>query len=490
MPVSHTKIGRASGILLHVTSLPGKFGIGDFGPESRAFIDTLVEAKQKLWCVLPLNPTGDENSPYQCRSAFAGNPLLISPELLVEHGYLSAKELRSPPHFPARRVDFAPVRSYKEALLEKAFKNFTETKEYSRFERTNSAWLEDYATFTALRAANGGVPWTKFRSNTKPSPQTVRYHKFVQYEFFRQWHALREYCAKQKLSIMGDMPFYVEHNSADVWSNPSLFDLRKDGEPRTVGGVPPDYFSRDGQLWGTPAYRWEKLKQTGFQWWIERFRATLEVVDLLRLDHFRGFEAFWSVAADQTTARKGRWIKGPGAELFEKARRELGDLPFIAENLGTITSEVEQLRQGFNLPGMAVLQFGFDESGTHRPDNCVRAQVCFTGTHDNDTTLGWWRAVQRASRGKNADARAVENRVKSYLQTNGSEIHWSFMQAILTSVADIAIIPLQDVLGLGSEARMNLPGRAKGNWRWRFEKEQIQPAALERLRDLTIVSGR
>lgn len=487
--MSHTKIGRASGILLHITSLPGKFGIGDLGPESRAFVDTLTEAKQRLWCVLPLNPTGEENSPYQCRSAFAGNPLLISPELLVEHGYLSPRELRSPPHFPARCVDFAAVRPYKEALLHKAFQGFTETKEYSRFERKNSAWLENYATFGALREANGGVPWTKFRSNRNPSPETVRYHKFVQYEFFRQWYTLREYCAKHKMSVMGDMPFYVEHDSADVWSNPLLFDLCKDGEPRTVGGVPPDYFSANGQLWGTPAYRWEKLKQSGFQWWIERFRATLEVVDLLRLDHFRGFEAFWSVAADQTTARKGRWIKGPGAKLFEKARRELGGLPFVAENLGTITSEVEELRQRFNLPGMAVLQFGFDESGMHRPNNCVRAQVCFTGTHDNDTTVGWWRAAQKASRA-NAEARAVVNRVKSYLQTNGSEIQWSFMQAILTSVADIAITPLQDVLGLGSEARMNLPGRAKGNWRWRFQKEQIKPAVLERLRDLTVVSGR
>jgi 4-alpha-glucanotransferase len=489
--VSLTKIGRASGMLLHITSLPGKFGVGDLGPESKAFVDILSEAEQKLWCVLPLNPTGRENSPYQCRSAFAGNPLLISPELLVEHGYLSRRELRAAPDFPRRRVDFVAVRTFKEVLLRKAFNNFTETREYLQFQRNNSAWLDNYAMFVALHHANGGVPWTKFRASIKPAPERVRFHKFVQYEFFRQWHALRGYCAKQKISIMGDMPFYVEHNSADVWSNPELFDLRQNGEPRTVGGVPPDYFSEDGQLWGTPAYSWEKLKSTGFKWWIERLRATLGVVDLLRLDHFRGFEAFWSVAAKQTTARKGQWIKGPGADLFERVRKELGELPFIAENLGTITPEVEELRLRFSLPGMAVLQFGFDESGMHRPNNYVRAQACFTGTHDNDTTVGWWYAVQRASRQKsNAEDRAIVNRVKSYFQTNGKEIHWSFIQAILTSVADIAIIPLQDVLGLGSEARMNLPGRAKGNWRWRFEKRQIKPAVLKRLRDLTVVCGR
>jgi len=484
-------IGRGSGILLHLTSLPGRFGIGDLGLESRRFVDFLAEAKQRLWCILPLSPTGPENSPYQCRSAFAGNPLLLSPEVLVDHGYLAQRDLRSLPHFSTSRVQFTAVRSYKESLLKKAFRNFSETKDYLRFEKQHSRWLSPYAMFMALDEANGGVPWTEFDPKVAASPETIRYHKFVQYEFFRQWRALREYCASRKISIMGDMPFYVEHNSADVWSNQALFDLHPNGEPRTVGGVPPDYFSENGQLWGNPTYRWNKIAATGYAWWIERFRSTLEVVDLLRLDHFRGFEAFWSVDARQSTAKNGRWIKGPGARFFEKVREELGDLPFVAENLGTITPEVEELRRRFGFPGMAVLQFGFDEEGTHRPINYSREQVCFTGTHDNDTTLGWWRSLRQAARRPgNTDDRATMRRAESYFQMDGREIRWSFIQAILTSVANLAVIPLQDILGLGSEARMNLPGRAKGNWRWRFENKQINQALVERLRDLTVVCGR
>ncbi|MGB9511894.1 MAG: 4-alpha-glucanotransferase [Candidatus Acidiferrum sp.] len=486
------KISRRSGILLHPTSLPGNFGIGDLGPESRRFVDLLTEAKQRLWCVLPLSPTGPSNSPYQCRSAFAGNSLLISPEELVERGYLAQRELRSKPQFPSSRVDFTAARSYKESLLKRAFRNFSESADYSQFESKHAWWLDSYALFMALQECNGGAPWTKFDKRIKPSTEAIRYHKFTQYEFFRQWHELRKYCAERDVCIMGDMPFYVEHNSADVWSNQELFDLRKNGEPGYVGGVPPDYFSKNGQLWGNPIYQWEQIERTGFKWWIDRFKATLEAVDLLRLDHFRGFEAFWSVRANQPTARKGRWIKGPGARLFERTRKELGgDPPFVAENLGTITSEVEQLRQQFGFPGMAVLQFGFDEEGTHRPNNYVRELVSFTGTHDNDTTLGWWRSLQRAARGsRNGPERATLHRVKSYLQTHGREIHWSFIQAVLTSVANIAVIPLQDVFGLGTQARMNFPGRARGNWRWRLQNDQIKRRDLERLRDLTIVSGR
>ncbi|MGB9471768.1 MAG: 4-alpha-glucanotransferase, partial [Candidatus Acidiferrum sp.] len=359
------KISRSSGILLHPTCLPGKFGIGDLGPQSRRFVDFLAEAGQKLWCVLPLSPTGPENSPYQCCSTFAGNCLLISPDLLVEEGYLPRGELRAAPHFPARRVEFAAVRSYKESLLKKAFRNFTANGDYSRFEGKHSWWLENYALFMGLQEANRGVAWTTFDPRKNPSQETIRYYKFEQYEFFRQWQALHKYCGERNISIMGDMSFYVEHNSADVWSNRELFDLQRDGESRYVGGVPPDYFSKDGQLWGTPVYRWDKLAASGFQWWINRLRNAFESVDLLRLDHFRGFEAFWSVRADQKTARKGRWVKGPGARLFDRVRKELGDIPFVAENLGTITPEVEELRQRFGLPGMAVLQFGFDQWGTH-----------------------------------------------------------------------------------------------------------------------------
>lgn len=484
-------IGRCSGILLHLTSLPGRFGIGDLGPESRRFVDYLADARQKLWCVLPLGPTGRENSPYQCQSAFAGNPLLISPEQLQDQGYLSKKDLQSIPRFPLSRVDFPAVRRFKEELLKKAFRAFSENRQYSRFERENSWWLDPYATFMGLHQANGGVRWTRFDPKIKPAADVLRFHKFVQFEFARQWQALRDYCAKRGISIMGDMPFYVEHDSVDVWSNRAFFDLRSDGEPRTIGGVPPDYFSRDGQLWGNPTYCWDRLQKTKFQWWLDRFRAAFERVDILRLDHFRGFEAFWSVRADSSTARKGRWMKSPGVHLFETVRKQLGSLPFVAENLGIITPSVEELRRRFAFPGMAVLQFGFDEEGTHRPNNYVRSLVSFTGTHDNDTTKGWFASLQRSARLRgHASDRATLHRVKTYLQQDGREIQWSFIQTVLTSVADIAIVPMQDVLGLGSEARMNLPGRAKGNWDWRLQQKQIRHQQTLRLRELTEVSGR
>jgi 4-alpha-glucanotransferase len=484
-------MGRRSGILLHVTSLPCRFGIGDLGPESRNFVDYLGEAGQKLWCVLPLGPTGPMNSPYQCRSAFAGNPLLLSPEFLVEQGYISKRELNRTPKFPESHVNFPAVRKYKDQLLQKAFRGFSADPKYAKFEQSNRKWLEPYALFTSLQQANGGVSWTKFDPNIEPSEECVRFHKFVQYEFARQWKALHEYCRKRNVSIMGDMPFYVEHDSVDVWANREFFDLRRDGEPRTVGGVPPDYFSRDGQLWGNPTYCWDNLKKDGFQWWIDRFSVIFDRVDLLRLDHFRGFEAYWRVQADSPTARKGRWIKTPGVQLFETVRKKLGSLPFVAENLGIITPEVEKLRGRFEFPGMAVLQFGFDEAGTHRPNNYVRDLISFTGTHDNDTTNGWWRMLQRAARKRgHAADRATVERLKAYLQQGGSQIHWPFIQAVETSVADVAIIPMQDVLGLGSEGRMNLPGRAKGNWDWRLQKDQMRSEDARRLRALALVSGR
>lgn len=431
------------------------------------------------------------NSPYQCRSAFAGNPLLISPEGLLEQGYLSKRELASAPTFPEARVAFSAVREYKERLLQVAFRGFTADRDYANFERENRKWLEPYARFTSLQEANGGRPWTKFDPSVKPSEEAIRFHKFVQYEFSRQWELLHEYCRKRDISIMGDMPFYVEHDSVDVWANREFFDLRGNGEPRTVGGVPPDYFSQDGQLWGNPTYRWDNLKRANFAWWVERFRTTFARVDLLRLDHFRGFEAYWRVQAGSATARKGRWIKTPGAELFETVCKKLGSLPIVAENLGIITPEVESLRHRFAFPGMVVLQFGFDEAGTHRPNNYVRELISFTGTHDNDTTNGWWRMLQRAAlrRGNSGDRATVE-RVKAYLQQDTPKIHWAFIQAVETSVANVAIVPMQDVLGLGSEARMNMPGRAKGNWDWRLQKSQLRHEHSQRLRELAQVCGR
>ena len=484
--------GRCSGILLHITSLPGRYGIGDLGPESRWFADALNAAKQKLWCILPIGPTGDENSPYQSRSAFAGNPLLISPEALVEEGLLSSRELSHVPRFRQSAVNFPAVRLWKENLLHQAHAAFSETPKYVEFQRQNAWWLEAYANFMALREANNGISWTRFDPSRKAPPRLVCFHKFVQYEFDRQWKALRQYCDQHQVSLLGDMPFYVEHDSSDVWSHPTCFDLDEHGEPRTVGGVPPDYFSEDGQRWGTPTYCWDRLEETGFQWWVDRVRCALERTPLLRVDHFRGFESYWAVPGDQFTARNGHWVSGPGARLFEALRRNFGRLPIVAENLGLITREVEELRRQFELPGMAVLQFGFDGDLRHRPCSYSPETVAFTGTHDNDTTRGWWNGTIRASRdGRNNSARARVDRIAAYFQRElRTDAPWAFIQAVQASAANVAIVPMQDILGLGSSARMNIPGRPLGNWRWRLQKKELHSRTLERLRQLTEVTGR
>jgi len=483
---------RASGVLLHLTSLPSRFGIGDLGPDSRWFADVLAEAKQQLWCFLPLGTTGRENSPYQSRSAFAGNPLLISPQELVKEGYLREQHLRAGQFPESSVVDFPAVRSCKQELLRKAFWQFTEGSAYRKFEENHAWWLEKFAEFMALREANRGANWTKFDPRIKPKPETIRFHKFVQYEFFRQWGALRKYCRERGVALMGDMPFYIEHDSADIWSHPQFFDLEPNGKPRTVGGVPPDYFARNGQLWGTPTYRWDRLEATGYQWWANRLRMAMQMTDVLRLDHFRGFEAYWSVPAGHPTARRGRWVKGPGAKFFHALRKKLGELPFVAENLGIVTPEVEELRARFELPGMAVLQFGFDDDNTHRPSNYQHDVVAFTGTHDNNTTKGWWNELRESARRTgNRAAREKAELVRSFLQiAEEKDVEWRFIQAVYASVARLAIVPMQDVLGLGSQARMNMPGRARGNWRWRLQKNQVRERHCKRLGDLTAATGR
>jgi len=462
------------------------------GPASRWFADALVEAKQRLWCMLPLGTTGKENSPYQSRSAFAGNPLLISPEELVSEGYLRGRDLRGGPARDTSQVDFPAVRRFKEDLLRKAHREFSGGAAYRLFEEKQAWWLEKFAEFMALREANRGAKWMRFDPRIKAKAEAVRYHKFVQFEFFRQWSALRDYCDKREISLMGDMPFYIEHNSADVWSHPEFFDLERNGRPRTVGGVPPDYFAKDGQLWGTPTYRWDTLEDAGYRWWVDRLRMANSMTDVLRLDHFRGFEAYWSVPAGHPTARRGQWVKGPGAKFFRTLRKHFGELPFVAENLGIVTPAVEELRHEFAMPGMAVLQFGFDDDNTHRPSNYHADVVAFTGTHDNDTTNGWWQELRQAARsGRNRGARQKVEAVRAFLQLRDErEVEWSFLQAVQASVASLAIVPMQDVLGLGSEARMNRPGRAKGNWRWRLQKKQVQERHLHRLAELTEVTGR
>jgi 4-alpha-glucanotransferase len=478
---------RSAGILLHPTSLPGRFGIGDLGPEAYRFAGFLASAGIKVWQILPLGPTGYGDSPYQCFSAFAGNPLLISPERLVEEGLLDAADLADAPLFPESTVAFESVIPYRRALLERAFHRFHPGSEFEVFCQS-SPWLEDFARFMALKEANGNRAFPGWDPAKTAREEVVRFHRFAQFQFFRQWRSLRAYCHSKGIRIMGDIPIYVAHDSADVWAGQHLFDLSPDGRPNTVAGVPPDYFSATGQLWGNPIYRWEQMRRDGFSWWIERFRAALEVVDIVRLDHFRGFEAYWEVPGSEITAIHGRWVKAPGVELFEALEKALGKLPVIAENLGVITPEVEAIRHRFGYPGMAVLQFGFGsdpQAPTFRPHNYSPGIVAYTGTHDNDTTWGWW-----TSAGEGDSTRTPEEIVKerafcrAYLNTDGREMHWDFIRAVFASVAGLAMAPLQDVLGLGSESRMNLPGDIKGHWRWRFAKGALQTHHAERLRTL------
>ena len=483
------RFDRSSGILLHPTSLASRFGVGDFGSSARAFADFLHAAKQRIWHILPIGPTGDSFSPYQACSTFAGNPLLVSPELLAERGYFSKALLRNVPRFPAERVGFREVAKYKGSLLQKAFAGFSPDAEFRRFELRNANWLECYAKFMALREANHERSWTQFDPSLKPESRTVDFHKFAQFEFFRQWDSLRQYARSLNIRMMGDMPFYVQHDSADVWARPDYFDLAADGAPRTIGGVPPDAFSDEGQSWGNPTYRWGRMESDGFAWWIARFRATLERVGILRIDHFRGFEAFWEIPADASNAKSGRWVKAPGLELFRAVTKALGDLPVVAENLGVITPDVEDLRNEFELPGMAVLQFAFDSDNVHRPYNYERNTVAFTGTHDNNTSRGWWAGLQRAAR-KDAGARAQLAAAAAFLQTDGRNVHWNMIRAVINSVAQICIVPAQDVLGLGASGRMNVPGVAEGNWAWRALPGAFTPELAKRLASITEAAGR
>jgi 4-alpha-glucanotransferase len=491
------KFPRSSGILLHPTSLPGRFGVGDLGPESYRFADFLAEAGLHIWQVLPLGPTGYGESPYQSLGSFAGNPLLISLEKLAEHGHLSDQDLAGGPVFPDDTVDFERVIPYKFKLLRKAFDNFRSTAEFEDFCAQHRAWLDDFAQFMALKDANGQKAWTEWRdhgADADADAREIELQKFWQWEFYRQWGELKKYCQTRGVRMMGDIPIYVSHDSADVWSNPDLFELNPDGSSIKVAGVPPDYFSATGQLWGNPIYRWDHMQASGYKWWIERLRATLGMVDMVRLDHFRGFEGYWEVPAGEATAINGRWAKGPGASLFEALEAALGELPIVAENLGVITPDVEAVRHQFGFPGMSVLQFAFGtdpQAPTFRPHNYPREVVAYTGTHDNDTTVGWWQSQGAGDSTRTAaDVERERGFTKAYLNTDGREIHWAFIRTIMASVADTVIVPLQDVLGLGNEARMNLPGSTKGNWRWRSRPNAITKEMKDRLKQLTVLYDR
>jgi 4-alpha-glucanotransferase len=488
------KFPRSAGILLHPTSLPGPFGIGDLGPAARRFARFLAESGMRIWQVLPLGPTGYGDSPYQSLSAFAGNPLLISPEKLVEEGLLTRGDIEPAPAFPEHTVEFERVIPYKLALLRRAFERFRGGAEFDRFCDGNACWLDAWSRFSAFKNANRGIAWSEWNPARAADPREVDIQRFWQYCFARQWRDLKRYCAERGVRIMGDMPIYVAHDSADVWANPEPFQLDERGRPLVVSGVPPDYFSADGQLWGNPIYRWDRIARDGFSWWIERFRHTLSVVDMVRLDHFRGFEAYWEIPGGETTARHGRWVKGPGAALFEAAENALGPLPIVAENLGVITPAVEAIRHRFHYPGMSVLQFAFGtdpQASTFRPHNYPREIVAYTGTHDNDTTVGWWNGSRATDSTRTQTDIANEHAaVRAYLNTDGHDIHQVFIRAILASVADTALAPMQDVLGLGSEARMNLPGSTRNHWRWRMRPDAITADLAGRLRELTALYDR
>jgi len=495
---------RSSGILLHPTSLPGAYGIGELGAEAHAFADFLHDAGQRIWQVLPLGPTGYGDSPYQCFSAFAGNPLLISMDELVERGYLERADLAERPAFAENIVDFGAVIAWKLPLLRKAFESFrrgsgAELQRFDDFCARHATWLEEFALFMALKDEHNLVSWTEWEPELalrdpaalararERSGDDIECNKFIQFVFEEQWCELKAHCACNDIRIMGDLPIYVALDSADVWDNHSLFELNEDGKPRVVAGVPPDYFSATGQLWGNPIYRWEEHARTGYAWWIARFRRVLELVDMIRLDHFRGFEAYYEIPAGETTAVNGAWVKGPGAGLFAALKSALGDLPIVAENLGVITPEVESLRNQFDFPGMAILQFAFGndpQAPDFKPHNYTHHLVAYTGTHDNDTVLGWWNS--QAGAGSIRSAEDVEKEMayaRRYLNSDGSDINWVMIRALIASVANTVLYPLQDVLGVGSEGRMNLPGSSSGNWRWRFREGALTPSIAAQLKE-------
>ena len=506
------QLRRSSGILLHPTSLPGRFGIGDLGPEAFQFVDFLHSTKQSLWQMLPLGPTGYGDSPYQTFSAFAGNPLLISLEKLSEEGLLAPRDIDNPPSNSLSKVDYSAVTAWKLPLLRMAYETFyahasaSQREVFQSFCVRNSHWLEDYALFMAVKQRHGGTAWNNWSGSIaqrEPKSLTewahefageIGSHKFTQFLFFHQWKELKQYCHTRAVTVMGDIPIFVSGDSSDVWAHPEFFYLDAEGSPTVVAGVPPDYFSATGQLWGNPLYRWKIMEHSGFRWWIERFRAAFEMFDLVRLDHFRGFEAYWEVPASEKTAVAGRWVKGPGATLFEAVRKELGNLPMVAENLGVITPEVVELMERLGFPGMAVLQFAFaaaSSASDFLPHNYIRNQVVYTGTHDNNTTIGWWTDTSTLDSTRTLQEVDQERAFAlKYLATDGIDIHWTFIRAVLASVANLAIVPLQDLLGLGSEARMNLPAKADGNWRWRYRREMITPEIAERLREMTTLYGR
>lgn len=502
---------RASGVLLHPTSLPGDFGIGDLGDEAFKFVDFLEKSGQTYWQVLPLGPTGYGDSPYQCFSAFAGNTNLISPQKLADEGFLSLDEINRKPNFPVGKVDFGAVYEWKNELLKRAYERFRLTTSVDlrgRFEtfcQNTASWLEDYALYRAVKYSQDQKAWYQWSDPLKLRDaralnearehlhEAIQAQKFYQFLFFSQWLAVKKYANDKGIKIVGDVPIFVALDSADVWCNPQEFKLNSDGSPQVVAGVPPDYFSATGQLWGNPIYNWDAMRRDNFRWWISRVEFTLKTVDIVRVDHFRGFAAAWEVPGGEPTAVNGQWVNVPGKELFNALQNAIGDLPFWAEDLGVITPDVEELRDGFGFPGMRILQFAFggDAKNLDLPHNYIQNCVAYTGTHDNDTTVGWFHS--HAGAGSTRDAGQISREhdfCLKYLNSDGKEIHWDFIRALWASVANTAIVPMQDLLGLGTEARMNLPASTSGNWQWRAKDGDFSEEIRDRLRELTEIYGR
>lgn len=488
-------INKKSGILLHPTSLPSKYGIGDLGKEAYHFIDFLHKSKQKLWQTLPLTPVGYGDSPYQCFSAFAGNPMLIGFNQLLDKGLLQQEELANVPNFDKEKVEFEAVKNYKEPLLRKAFERFKvreKTSDYHKFVQENIYWLEDYAFFMALKIHFGGVPWNRweksiaFREKSglkhykKLIKEEIDYHKFLQFTFFTQWLNLKKYAHQNNIKIIGDIPIFIAYDSSDAWANPQLFELDESGNPTKVAGVPPDYFSKTGQLWGNPHYKWNVMAQDDYTWWRERFKSILTLVDIVRIDHFRGFAGYWEIPAGSETAINGKWVKGPGENFFSTVEKYLGYIPAIAEDLGVITPDVIKMKDKFKFPGMKILQFtlgsGIEE--LFSPQNYEKECVVYTGTHDNDTVLGWYQQVVKENP-------HVFQLLKKHLHvdenSDNKEICWRLIKFAYQTNAQNVITPLQDVICLGNEARMNYPGTVQGNWQWRYTKESLTKEIEEKL---------
>lgn len=491
---------RSSGILLHPTSLPGPHGSGDFGPAAYHFVDWLVTSGQRLWQILPLGPVDLGNSPYMSLSAFAGNPLLIDLAELERKGWLHPDDLSTTGQYENGRVDFGKVIPFRTTMLQRAADRFFAhaTKEdkvaFEAFEEQNESWLADYATFMALKGKHDSREWCEWDRDIAQRKASVlersrvalaseiRFWKFTQWCFSRQWNALKKYANGKGIQVVGDIPIFTAFQSSDVWAHPELFSLDDQLRPTVVAGVPPDYFSATGQRWGNPLYRWNVMERRGFGWWIERIRNTLSLVDIVRIDHFRGFAGYWEIPANEKTAVHGRWVDGPKEKFFDTILLKLGKLPIIAEDLGVMTDDVVALRDRFNFPGMKVLQFAFasDPDNPFLPHNYAPNVVVYTGTHDNDTTLGWFKSATERERAF----------VRKYVGTDGDNIHWDLIMLASRSVADMAIYPMQDVLGLGADARMNLPGKPTGNWEWRFTWDQVRPEHAERLYELTALFKR